>query len=181
MPFLETGLDAFVRGHTACEFLKKVLEFDWSMMYLLPANMKTALRLIIPLVSTALAVGQLFAGSVIKDYSLVASPKNGNVSVIWQTVNETNVLRFEIWRAPVSLQTGAAQEFTFAGSMNPLGAGRQYEFIDQAPFKVTNNFFVYKVRVVFQDGTFADSDVVKTEALSSTAKRTWGSIKAMFR
>ena len=170
----------FVQGHTSNGFLKKVLEFDWSFMYLLPANMKTALRLIIPLVLTMLVVGQLFASSVIKDYSLGASPKNGNVSVVWQTVNETNVLRFEIWRAAISSQ-GMVQEFTFAGSVNPLGTGRQYEFIDQAPFKVTNNLFVYKVRVVFQDGTFADSDVVKTMAVSSTAKRTWGSIKAMFR
>jgi hypothetical protein len=66
-------------------------------------------------------------------------------------------------------------------SVNPFGAGREYQFIDQQPFKVTTNVFAYKVRVFFQDGTYADSEVVTTAAVSSTAKRTWGSIKAMFR
>jgi hypothetical protein len=142
--------------------------------------MKPALRTIFSILLIALLVGQLFATSVLKDKSLGASPKNGSISVVWQTVNETNVASFEIWRAAVSPQ-GVVQEFTFAGSVSPLGAGREYEFIDQTPYKTTTNLFAYKVRVIFQDGTSAESEVVRTAALSSTAKRTWGSIKAMFR
>ena len=177
---LKMAWDGFAGEHTSCEIPKKVLEFYLSIRYLRIAIMKTALRIILPLVLTFLLVGLLFASSVLKDRSLGASSKNGNVSVVWQTVSETNVVMFEVWRAPISPQ-GAIQDFTFAGSVSPHGVGREYEFIDQAPFKVATNLFAYKVRVVFQDGTSAESEIVRTAALSSTAKRTWGSIKAMFR
>jgi len=132
--------------------------------------MKTRARLILLLLFTMLLLQQMMAGAVVKDKSFGARPENGDVRVVWQTVNETDVVRFEIWRAPVSRE-GVVQEFV----------GIQYEFTDASAYKVTANLFAYRLRVVFQDGSYSDSDVVKTSALSSTAKRTWGSIKAMFR
>ena len=142
--------------------------------------MKTRARLILLLLFTMLLLQQMMAGAVVKDKSFGARPENGDVRVVWQTVNETDVVRFEIWRAPVSRE-GVVQEFAPVGTMNPHGVGIQYEFTDASAYKVTANLFAYRLRVVFQDGSYSDSDVVKTSALSSTAKRTWGSIKAMFR
>jgi hypothetical protein len=150
------------------------------MIYLLSVNMKNALKAILVLLLSVFAAGQLFAGVVIKDNSLGATPGFNGIRVVWQTVNETNVARFEIWRASISAQ-GSVGEFGFAGSVDLHGVGREYDFTDQVPFKATSNLFAYKVRIVFLDGSSADSEVVRTLALSSTAKKTWGSIKAMFR
>jgi hypothetical protein len=139
--------------------------------------MKRIVRLILPLFLALIVVGTVYA-IVIKDRP-TASPSNGNVIVSWTTVSESSVLRFDVMRAQV-LQ-GVPQDFHVAGSVEPQGAGKPYEFVDHDVFKNAGGLFAYKVRVVFQDQSFSDSDIATTMLVSNTYRRTWGSIKAMFR
>ena len=131
------------------------------------------------LMLTAVVCTQSFAAVIIKDNSVAATPTSLGIKVVWMTVSETNVSSFEVWRAAII--SGNIQEFTRVTSVDPHGSGIEYEWTDTAPFKTSSNFFAYKVRVVFFDGSISESVIVKSSPLSSTAKRTWGSIKAMFR
>ena len=104
----------------------------------------------------------------------------GYVVVSWQPDDETGVLTYEIWRAQV-VGTGLG-DFVKVGEI-PRAQVKptKYEFTDKTVFKTSASLFAYKVRVVFQNGTHSDSDITKVSYVSSAAKRTWGSIKAMFR
>lgn len=123
--------------------------------------------------------GSLFAG-VIKDSPRAHSIGDGNVEVTWASENEVGVLRYEVLRA--QLVSGQLGDFARVGSIDQLkGNNSSYQFIDRGIFKTTDNIFAYKVRVVFTNQTYEETQSVITAVLSSAAKRTWGSIKAMFR
>jgi hypothetical protein len=139
--------------------------------------MKNVSTLILSLLLMLLFVGAANA-TVIKDKPR-ASSSNGNVFVSWSTISETNVLRFDVLRAQVIKDV--IGDFVNVGAVEPQGSGKAYEFIDKNVFKSAGSVFAYKVRVVFQDQTFLDSEVTTTAVLSSTFKQTWGSIKALFR
>jgi hypothetical protein len=139
--------------------------------------MKNVATLILPLLLLFLIVGSVDA-TVIKDKP-TASSSNGKVSVSWSTISEANVLRFEVFRAQV--MKNVIGDFAKIASVDPHGTVEPYMFVDANVFKTTGSVFAYKVRVVFQDGTYSDSEVTTTAVLSSTFKQTWGSIKALFR
>jgi hypothetical protein len=67
------------------------------------------------------------------------------------------------------------------GKRDPEGNNSTYEFVDKQVFKATSGVYQYKIRIV--DGTTPpnETEVVTVSHLSSAYKRTWGSIKAMFR
>ncbi len=142
--------------------------------------MKHVTRLIALFLFLTLAIATVFA-IVIKDRP-TAQYLNGNVIVRWTTADESGVKMFKILRAPVS--RGTVEGFLEVGTIERAqlkGNNSTYEFIDTDVFKVADRVFAYRIRVVFQNNTFSDSDIATTAVLSSAAKRTWGSIKAMFR
>lgn len=124
------------------------------------------------------AVAVLLAG-VIRD-TPKAFLSGGYVTITWETDDETGVQKFEIWRAQVA-GTGLGDFVNVGGVLRPDVKPSTYEFTDKTVFKNSASLFAYKVRVIFQNGTHSDSDVAKVSYMSSAAKRTWGSIKAMFR
>ena len=112
----------------------------------------------------------------------------GKIKVEWKTEDETGVLRFEIFRAQVTGDREPRQEDFLRISRDegiaPKGSPQEYEFIDEEMYKSASEVFAYKVRVVFQNGTYSDSEMIKTPRPSGTTnigRRTWGSIKALFR
>jgi len=62
----------------------------------------------------------------------------------------------------------------------PKGNNSFYEFVDQTAFKTTASVYQYRIRIVAQDGTTYSKVMVVSHNVSSV-KRTWGSLKAMFR
>jgi hypothetical protein len=125
----------------------------------------------------------LFATAIIKDQSLRAKSDGTNVVVQWQTSLEQNVRSFVIERS-----TGGEGSFSQIGTIAPQGANSYYEFIDHSAFKNqipandnTNSFFEYRVKIVDTNGTVAYSNTVTVTHNVSSVKRTWGSLKAMFR
>ncbi|MFH0988829.1 MAG: hypothetical protein V1799_02305 [bacterium] len=140
--------------------------------------MRTAKKILIVVCLLFSLAGMLYASGVIERLSASYKEQNGRVEIGWRSVDESDVASYEIWRASVR-----DDFFRIVGTLdhqNLKGNGKDYVFYDEGVFKTTNAF-KYKVRIVLQNGSTFDSPVVTTSVVSSTVKRTWGSIKAMFR
>lgn len=146
--------------------------------------MKNLLRLILALFLAALIVGTVSA-IIIKDRP-TAQSVGANVVVQWKTADETGVEGFQVLR-----REGYSGEFVpISGSINgsgnvlivtPKGNNSTYEFNDGGVFKTSSRLFQYKVRILNGQYPAPETEMVSVSYLSSAAKRTWGSIKAMFR
>ena len=113
---------------------------------------------------------------VISPTSISASSDGSSVHVKWVSVDETGVARFEVWRS-----AGTSQNYQYLGKKVPAGSGTLYDFDDDTAFKLTDNFYSYEIKVVFTNGSSVSYYTsVMTKGVSSV-RRTWGSIKAMFR
>ena len=62
----------------------------------------------------------------------------------------------------------------------PLDESRTYEYIDRSVYKIENAVVFYRVAIVELSGSVYYSDVTPLGKISSV-RRTWGSIKSMFR
>ena len=118
-----------------------------------------------------------FAGGI-KDGSLSAYSNGTNIVVRWSSETETDVYGYRIERragpegSPFVQLTGA--------DIAPRGDGSLYEFTDNAAYRVTDNIYVYRVTAVIP-GNRSIAYYVTVNHRVSSVRRTWGSIKAMFR
>jgi len=72
----------------------------------------------------------------------------------------------------------------FAAVSQPIAAkgnNSSYEFIDENAFKSTDFLFVYQLKIVDKDNKISHSGTVSVSHSVSSVRRTWGSIKALFR
>ena len=113
-------------------------------------------------------------GSAILNYFEVKS-QGDNVQVEWQTGTESNINHYSIQRR--TPQTS----FVEIATIQPKGSNSLYTYVDQSIYKTNDVIFIYQLKIV-------DSDMQATYSLERSAspnisgiKRTWGSIKAMFR
>jgi len=113
-----------------------------------------------------------FAGADI--LKLSARSQNGNVVVFWQASNETNLKNYVVERKTVN------GSFIDVGTVEPR-SDKNYEFVDQSAFKSSEVLYVYRLRIVDADGSVSHSWEVAVPHNVSSVKRTWGSIKALFR
>ncbi len=116
----------------------------------------------------------LIAGQVIVE-GPTASNADDNIIIRWKTGDESGVSEFQIWRS------GGQGSFMQVGTVSPKGNNSSYEFEDRSVFKTESSVYNYRIAVVFNDNTRSLSSTITVSHLSSTARRTWGSIKAMFR
>ncbi len=138
--------------------------------------MKNLVRIILTLVLALVVVGTLSA-IIIKDRP-TAQSNGSNVSIRWSTVDETGVDGFQVLR-----RNGLTGDFTVISSsiIAPKGNNSAYEFTDNDVFKTSSGLFQYKVRILNGQSPAPETEIVTVSHVSSAAKRTWGSIKAMFR
>lgn len=140
--------------------------------------MKALLRLTVFTLATFLVAGTVLA-VVIKETPRARS-SNGDIILTWTTVDETGVQRFEVLRA--SWGGTAWSDFVVVGTIDQLkGNNSSYEFVDKSVFKTTAGIYGYRVRIINGQTPAPETDIVTVSHVSSAAKRTWGSIKAMFR
>jgi hypothetical protein len=133
------------------------------------ASMKPSLIILLFLASTfALA-------DVIQPGNLQARSDNSSVTLTWKTEDETNVVNFEVER-----RVGTSGEFGYIASVGPKGPS-WYEFVDHSSYKGTGTLYQYRIKVVFSDNSFEYAGPVTVTHSVSGVRRTWGSIKAMFR
>ena len=104
------------------------------------------------------------------------SQSDGTILISWTVDSETGIDHYEIYRS-----TSNVGQFVKIGDQK-CGV---FEFKDTGLFKTTIKYFCYKVIAMGTDQSVrSQSAIVGTlynDGTSSTAKRTWGSIKAMFR
>lgn len=107
----------------------------------------------------------------------LAKSEGGNVVLEWWTDQEVNLKSFFVER-----KSGTATLFQQVGEpVTPKGSNSHYLFIDESAFKSTDSFYVYRVKILDEDGKLGYSQDVGVSHTVSSVKRTWRSIKAMFR
>jgi hypothetical protein len=138
--------------------------------------MKNIVRVIFTLIFAVLVVGTVSA-IIIKETPKALST-GANVVVSWKTADEAGVEGFQVLR-----RNGFSGEFAVvSGSViAPKGNNSAYEFTDNDVFKTSSGLFQYKVRILNGQNPAPETEIVSVSHVSSAAKRTWGSIKAMFR
>jgi hypothetical protein len=115
------------------------------------------------------------AGSI-RDGSLQAKSDGNNVTVQWGTGDETQIIGFEVER-----RSGTSGEFAVIADVQKKGSNSYYEFVDKSAFKTTGTIYQYRIRILMKQGSSEYSAIVTVSHNVSSVKRTWGSLKAMFR
>lgn len=118
-----------------------------------------------------------FVGAVSQVTNDIRATSDGTViKVAWKVSSEINVEKYFIER-----RAGTSGDFIRISTKLPEGK-LEYTFEDQTAFKTSANIYQYQIRIIFNNGN-PDILVGPTSVTHSvnSVKRTWGSIKAMFR
>lgn len=139
--------------------------------------MKLAMRHIVVMSALCLALVAASSAEIIKQGSFQASSDGANITIRWITEDESGIASFELLR-----RSSTDGLFTPITTMESKGASL-YEFIDYSAFLKATTLYQYQVVVHFRDAgraplTYGPLTVTHTV---SAVRRTWGSIKSMFR
>lgn len=138
------------------------------------ARMKAARTPFLVVVSLVL-ITSIAVGVIIKDRP-VAYSNGSDIILQWATVDESSVQRFEVLR-----RAGTAGDFVSIALVDKKGDNSAYVYEDRSVFKIESGIYQYKIRVITGQTPAPETEIVTVSHVSSTARRTWGSIKAMFR
>ncbi len=126
------------------------------------------LFLILIIFSTAFAAAYI--------YDVSGRSESGDVKIHWRTQQETNLNHFAVER-----KSGTQGSYVEIGTMNPKGDNSIYEFTDRSAYKTNDIFFIYRIKIVDENKQVSYSEEIPIHPVISGVKRTWGSIKALFR
>jgi hypothetical protein len=119
----------------------------------------------------------IYAGATINNFH--ARLENGLIVLEWNTESEINVNHFEIQRSTDKInwmKTGTVKSNTGTSNVR-----QYYQFSENAIFKMNTSSLNYRLVVVDNQNNREIYSVVASVSGSSGIKRTWGSLKAMFR
>jgi hypothetical protein len=122
----------------------------------------------------ALTFSIIYAGAIIQSFEIESN--NGNIILTWQSSTEQNVKQYEILRGPDK------DRLTLIATVPAKGDNSLYTYIDENAYKASDSFYAYGL--VIRDNDGSKSEIMHTRILHenvSSVKRTWGSIKALFR
>ncbi|PJA96845.1 MAG: hypothetical protein CO129_04240 [Ignavibacteriales bacterium CG_4_9_14_3_um_filter_34_10] len=115
------------------------------------------------------------AGASIPENGFTAHSFNGDILIHWQTTSETNVKYFIVERRT------QYSDFMEVATINPE-SDRYYEYTDKNVFKSNDNIYYYRIKIVDKDGNVSYTNEISVlHSTATSVKRTWGSIKALFR
>jgi hypothetical protein len=146
--------------------------------------MKVLQKYLIAFVSLTFVLSFSVSGQTqvpIKDGSLGAKQWGSCIKVTWISESENGINHYEVYRSTV--KDGSFTDCV-KDNIAPQGDNHSYSIDDNCElFKTESSMYYYKIKGVYSDDSGIFSDAVGTvySSTSSTAKRTWGSIKAMFR
>ena len=125
------------------------------------------------IILTFAIIATVYAGAYIEYFH--GRSDSEDVRLEWQTGEETNLQKFVLERkTPQS-------SFTEIATVSPKGNNSYYSFVDQNAYKTNDIVFVYRLKIVDNNGQITYSHETTVSHSISGVKRTWGSIKAMFR
>jgi hypothetical protein len=119
----------------------------------------------------------LYAGATINNFH--ARLENSMIILEWNTESEMNVSHFEIQRSTDKInwmKIGTVKSNTGTSNIR-----QYYQFSENAIFKISTSSLNYRLVVVDNQNNREIYSVVASVSGSSGIKRTWGSLKAMFR
>jgi hypothetical protein len=120
-----------------------------------------------------LFISAIYAGAYI-DY-FHARSEGEDVRLEWKTGEELNLNKFVIERkTPQS-------SFVDIATIDPKGSNSYYSYLDKNAYKSNDLLFNYRLKIVDNNNIISYSSEVTVSHNVSGVKRTWGSIKAMFR
>ena len=131
--------------------------------------MKQVIILLLCITVTALA-------GAIREGTLKASSDGDNVTIQWQSVQESSVKVYEVER-----RSGTSGDFYSIGTIQKKGSNSFYQYVDKSAFKTTGTIYQYRIKTVYNNGNAEYSSEITISHNVSSVKRTWGSLKAMFR
>lgn len=114
-----------------------------------------------------------FLGVYYSDFNIVSD--TNNVILSWHTNQEEGLRETSVERKVVN---GA---FSSVGMVDAKGDNSSYTFVDENAFKIQDGVYVYRLKFINNDGTSSYSNEQTITHLTSVSKKTWGSIKALFR
>lgn len=118
-------------------------------------------------------VGSILAGAHLMRWEVRSQGES--VRLEWQTADEINLKNFIIER---KTQQSPYIELV---TINPKGSNSTYSYIDESIYKSSDYVFTYRLRITDNDGNVSYSSEISVYPNISGVKKTWGSIKAMFR
>ena len=120
-----------------------------------------------------LAFVALYAGTFLEYFH--GRSEGDDVRLEWKTREEVNLQHFEIERKTPQ------NSFVEISTVQPNGSNSYYTYLDQSAYKTTDMIFIYRLKIIDTNGQTSYSNEVTVSHNVSGVKRTWGSIKAMFR
>lgn len=127
----------------------------------------------LPFIIILLTVATIYAGTFLEYFH--GRSEGEDVRLEWKTGEEVNLQNFKIERK--TLQSS----FVEIATIQPKGSNSYYFYLDQSAYKSTDMIFIYRLKIVDTNGQTSFSNEVTVSHNVSGVKRTWGSIKAMFR
>jgi hypothetical protein len=119
-----------------------------------------------------LSVGIIFAGVDLLKFT--ARSSGGNIILNWQTTSESNLKQYVVERKNYN------GSFVDVATVQPED-DKNYEYVDQTVFKTSDQLYIYRLKIVDYNGSVSYSSEISVPHNVSSVKRTWGSIKALFR
>jgi len=136
--------------------------------------MKAGQKYFLLVILILIVSGMMFAQTSTTMNIGVKQENDGTMKISWSVGSEDGIDHYAIFRS-----SGNTGQFSHIGDV-PRGT---YSFSDNDLFKTSGKYFRYKVIALRTDATIVCQSEVGASysSTSSAAKRTWGSIKAMFR
>lgn len=133
--------------------------------------MNSSVKIIVLIIFTSTIV---LGGAIINFF--VAESNGDNIVLTWQSGSEQNVKEYEVLRGPDK------DHLAVIATIKAKGDNTTYSYIDQNAYKTNDSFYSYGLVVVDSDGIRSSTMYsFITHSGVSSVKRTWGSIKALFR
>ncbi len=124
-------------------------------------------------VLTLLLAANLFGGAFLSFFHV--SSDDNNITLNWQTTQEINVKEYSVERR------SSSGPFTEIALVAAKGNNSVYSYVDENAFKTNDALYLYRLKIIENDGTYSYSIEVAVSHNPTTVKRTWGSVKALFR
>ncbi|MFA7229014.1 MAG: hypothetical protein WC061_08260 [Melioribacteraceae bacterium] len=121
-----------------------------------------------------ISAGIVFAGASIPQGLSVRSDGT-NIIISWSSISESNLKQYVVQRK------SGNSDYVDIAWLNPR-SDMNYEITDKEAYKSSGTWYKYRLKIVDNDGTesFLEQSGIVSHNVSSV-KRTWGSIKALFR
>lgn len=115
----------------------------------------------------------MFMGVYYSDFNIVSD--TDNVILSWHTTIENNLKETSIERKVVN------GVYTSIAVVPAKGDNSSYTYVDENAFKIEDGVYKYQLKFIDNDGSISFSSEQTVTHLTSVTKKTWGSIKALFR